>query len=297
MTTRVGLLGLGNMGRPMAANLARAGFEVVGWDIRPVEMPAVAGAPVATFTPEVSDVGRACSVVICMLPELWMPRGVLRETPDGRPGILADGHVVTHLLVMSTCSPGQVAELAEELAHHGVAVVDAPVSGGVSGAERGELSIMVGADTDAYELVLPVLRAVGRTIECLGPVGAGSITKAANQLVVAATLSALAEAALLAESNGLDRAQVLGVLSGGLAASEVLTQKMHALTMNDFHPTGPAKFSSRTSASPRTRPVGCHCPSWRWCVSSSSTSPQTGWGTRTTQWSWSCSDAETGRLP
>ena len=242
MTARVGLLGLGNMGRPMASNLARSGFEVVGWDIRPVEMPAVSGTPSPRFTAEIADVGHVCPVVICMLPELWMLHSVLHQTPDGRPGLLADGHVVTHLLVMSTCSPAEVAELAQELAEIQVAVVDAPVSGGVSGAERGELSIMVGSSTDDYEAVLPVFRALGSTIERLGPVGAGSITKAANQLVVAATLSALAEAALLAERNGLDRGRVLGVLSGGLAASEVLTQKMHALTTDDFQATGPAKF-------------------------------------------------------
>lgn len=227
----VGVLGLGLMGRPVAASIARAGMSVLAWNRSPVQ--ADDGV---TLVESVAELGRRCPTVLVLLPDLPQLEPLLGK------GLLETGKVLRTLVIMSTCSPVAVRELAATLAGHGVDVVDAPMSGGVLGAERATLSIMVGGAPQVVERVRPVLAAAGSTITRLGDVGAGSLAKACNQMVVAATLTALAEAMVLAEREGLDRDAVLGVLSGGLAASEVLDQKRHALASDDFTPSGPARY-------------------------------------------------------
>ncbi|KUO09297.1 NAD(P)-dependent oxidoreductase [Streptomyces sp. DSM 15324] len=234
----VGFLGLGAMGLPMATNLARAGFDVVAWNrsSRALETAVAAGCRGAT---DPAAVGAAASVVVTMLPDLPQVEALLRAH-DGL--LAARERTMSTLVVMGTVSPVRVRALADDIAAHGVTVVDAPVSGGVTGAVQGTLSIMAGADPAAYERVLPYLRAMGGTVRRMGDVGAGSLTKACNQLVVAGTLVSLAEAVLLAERGGLDAESVLEVLAGGLARSEVLAQKHHHLARSDFTPSGPARY-------------------------------------------------------
>jgi 2-hydroxy-3-oxopropionate reductase len=149
-----------------------------------------------------------------------------------------------------------VAELADELARDGIGVVDAPLSGGVAGAESGNLSIMVGGQDWAVAKAMPVLEKVGSTIVHFGPPGAGEIAKACNQVVVAGTVTAIAESLVLADACGLDRAQLLRILGGGLAASEVLRQKKDRWLNADFTGGGSAanqlkdlRFASDTAAS------------------------------------------------
>jgi 2-hydroxy-3-oxopropionate reductase len=173
-----------------------------------------------------------------MLPDLPQVTAVL----NGSQGLLAQQPVMHTLVVLGTVSPVAVRTLADDLAGRGIAVVDAPVSGGVTGARNATLSIMAGGDTDAVERIRPYLAAMGGTVRHMGGPGAGSLAKACNQLVVAGTLVALAEAVLLAERGGLDPAAVLDVLAGGLASSEVLTQKRHHLSTGDFTPSGPARY-------------------------------------------------------
>ena len=138
------------------------------------------------------------------------------------------------LVVHGTVSSVGVAALAARLATDGIEVVDAPLSGGVAGAESGTLSVMVGGSDDAVARVWPVLSLVGSTVRHLGPSGAGETAKACNQVVVAATVTALSEALVLADAAGIDRTQLLELLGGGLADSEVLRQKRDRWLTGDF---------------------------------------------------------------
>ncbi|GCB44363.1 NAD(P)-dependent oxidoreductase [Streptomyces sp. NL15-2K] len=239
-TTRsatVGFIGLGAMGLPMATNLAKAGFDVLAWNRRrpPLDAAVAAGCRAAERPAQVAT----APVVLTMLPDLPQVRDVL----DGSDGLLTgpDAAMDT-LVVMGTVSPVAVRALAAELRPRGITVVDAPVSGGVTGARDATLSIMAGGAEDAVAHVRPYLAAMGSTVRRMGDTGAGSLAKACNQLVVAATLVALAEAVVLGERGGLEPAALLEVLAGGLASSEVLAQKHHHLADSDFTPSGPARY-------------------------------------------------------
>ena len=226
---KVCVLGLGNMGLPVAVNLARAGHDVTAASTRAV--PAAEEAGVRVFL----DADAALAdreVVFCLLPDLPHLEPML-------PALVAGG--VRDLIVMSTVSPTRVRELAGRLAGR-VAVMDACMSGGVAKASDGTMSIMCGADPATFERLRPLLATIGGTVELMGGVGAGAVAKACNQMVVAGTLVALAEATLVAKENGLDARRVLEVLGSGLAASELLDQKADKLADEDFSPSGPAKF-------------------------------------------------------
>lgn len=234
----VGFLGLGPMGMPMAHALADADFRVVAWNrtaSRVARLQELAATATAAATPR--EVARRAPTVVAMLPDLPQLEALL----DGPDGLLAGwagrepvtGHPPT-LVVTSTVSPVRVAALGSELHDHGVRLVDAPVSGGPAGAEDRRLSIMVGGEAEDVERVGSVLRAMGSTVRHLGPLGAGSLTKACNQAVVGATLVALGEAVRLAEAGGLDVGAVLEVLGGGLAGSEALRQKGGRYLSGDF---------------------------------------------------------------
>lgn len=226
---KVCVLGLGNMGLPVAINLARAGHDVTGANIAPVPAASEAGVAVST---DATEALRDREVVFCLLPDLPYLEPML-------PALLDGG--AADLVVMSTISPSAVRGLAERLDGQ-VNVMDACMSGGVAKAEDGSMSIMCGADEAMFERVRPLLDVIGGTVELMGSVGAGAVTKACNQMVVAGTLVALAEATLVAKDNGLDAHHVLQVLGAGLAASELLDQKAAKLADEDFSPSGPAKF-------------------------------------------------------
>lgn len=233
----VGFVGLGAMGLPMAGNLSRCGFTVAAWNRSPRALAAAATAG-CRAEPTPAAVAARATTVLTMLPDLVQVRDVL-DRPDG---LLAPGSAMDTLVVMGTVSPQGVRRLAAELAGRGVSVVDAPVSGGEMGARDATLSIMAGGAAEAVDRVLPYLRAMGGTVRHMGAVGAGSLTKACNQLVVAGTLVALAEAVVLAESGGLDLSALFDVLGGGLAASEVLAQKRSRLLSGDYETSGPVGY-------------------------------------------------------
>lgn len=239
----VGFVGLGAMGLPMAANLAKAGFDVLVWARGRVPLDAaVAAGCRAAGRP--ADVAAGARTVITMLPDLPQVRDV-SAGPDGLLaglGTVAPGEAMDTLVVMGTVSPVAVRALDRELRSFGVTVVDAPVSGGVTGARDATLSIMAGGTPYAVARVRPYLTAMGSTVRRMGDAGAGSLAKACNQLVVAGTLVALAEAVVLGEHGGLDPAALLEVLAGGLASSEVLAQKRRHLADSDFTPSGPARY-------------------------------------------------------
>lgn len=225
---RVCVLGLGNMGLPVAVNLARAGHDVTGTSLAEVPTAKDAGVKVFQNTQALAD----RDVVFSLLPDLPQLEPMLDD-------LLAGG--ATDVVVMSTVSPTRVREFARRFEGR-LHVLDACMSGGVAKATDGTMSIMCGGDRETFERLLPLLQVVGGTVELMGGVGAGAVTKACNQMVVAGTLVSLAEAAIVANDNGLDPARVFDVLGSGLAASELLEQKRHALSAQDFTPTGPARF-------------------------------------------------------
>jgi 2-hydroxy-3-oxopropionate reductase len=239
---RAGFVGLGLMGAPMAANLVRKGWAVTAWNRSPGAMQAFRqlGGSGAESVGQLRDE----PVIVFMLPDLAYiddaASGLLESWKSAPP---AAG---TAVVVMSSVSPTAVKtfgqRVQESSSGHAV-VVDAPVSGGTKGAIDGTLAIMTGADHDAdFRRLLPLFEAMGTTVRLLGPLGAGSLAKACNQLVVGTTTAALAEAAELAERSGVDVAALYEVLSGGLAGSRILDQVGPRMARKDYAPTGPAKF-------------------------------------------------------
>jgi len=231
MAQVIGFIGLGIMGRPMARNLLKAGYSLVvhSRSRGPVDEIVKAGAKAAASPKEVAG---QCDVLITMLPnspdvELVAlgPNGIIEGARRGL--IFAD---------MSTISPIVSQKIAKALEPKGVAMLDAPVSGGEKGAIDGALSIMVGGDKDVFERVLPIFQAMGKTITLLGPLGFGGFTKLANQIIVAVNLTALAEALTLGKKAGLDRDLLLTALAGGLAGSKCLEQKRANYVSNTYNP-------------------------------------------------------------
>lgn len=234
----VSLLGLGPMGEPMAANLIRELGSLTVWNRTPerAERVVALGARQAASPAEA-----ACDVVLTVLPDLPQVEALL-PGPDGLlAGWRAHGVERPVLVVHGTVSPVALREFAGRVAEHGVEVVDAPMSGGVPGAERGALSLMVGGDESTVEVLGPVLGAVARTVVRMGGTGSGQLAKACNQIVVAGTIAALCEALALADRNGLSRSDLLTALGDGLAGSEVLRQKAERWLTADYSGGGSAR--------------------------------------------------------
>jgi 2-hydroxy-3-oxopropionate reductase len=224
--SRVGFVGLGLMGRPMALNLVKKGFSVVAHSRSraPVDVVVAQGAVAASGAAEVAA---RSDVVITMLPDT---PDVVRVLEGEVFGAMREGTVV---IDMSTIAPAAARSLAEACRGRGGAMLDAPVSGGEIGAIDGTLSIMVGGDVAVLEHVRPVLAAMGHPdrITHIGGAGAGQVAKACNQLVLGATISGVAEAFALARRLGVEPAAVRKALMGGFAASRVL--EVHGQRMLD----------------------------------------------------------------
>jgi 2-hydroxy-3-oxopropionate reductase len=223
---RIGFIGLGIMGRPMARNLLAAGYPLTVFSRSPGPVDELVGAGAARAGSS-AEVARASDVVITMLP----------DTPDVELVLLGPGGVHegtargSLILDMSSIDPGPTRAIATRLAELGVAMLDAPVSGGERGAIDGTLSVMAGGEPDAFERARPILEVLGSSVVHIGPSGAGQVCKAANQLVVAATIEAVAEALALAERSGVDAAKVREALLGGFAGSKIL--EVHGRRMLD----------------------------------------------------------------
>jgi 3-hydroxyisobutyrate dehydrogenase-like beta-hydroxyacid dehydrogenase len=227
----VSLLGLGRMGEPIARRLLADRGRLTVWN-RTTAKAADLASLGATVVERPADA--AADITLTVLTDLADVEALL----PGPDGLLAGweraGVHRPVLVVHGTVSPTAVAGLGARLRERGVLVVDAPLSGGVAGAESGALSVMVGGEPDGVERALPVLHQVGSTVVVLGGPGSGEVAKACNQVVVAATVTAISEALLLADSAGIDREQLLDVLGGGLASSEVLNQKRRRWIDHDF---------------------------------------------------------------
>jgi len=231
MGKKIGFIGLGIMGKPMARNLLKAGYAVTVTNRSRPAMEELHRAG-AHLGPSPKDVAAAAEIVITMLPNspdveavVLGPNGVLEGAKPGT--ILAD---------MSTISPLVSQKIYREAKQRGVRALDAPVSGGEKGAIEGILSIMVGGDKEVFDAVVPVFQAMGKTITYMGPAGAGGFTKLANQVIVAINLTAISEALTLGAKAGLDPERLIHALGGGMAGSRCLDMKGPQIIKGNFQP-------------------------------------------------------------
>lgn len=225
----IAFLGLGTMGRPMAANLATAGFAVRGWNRTPGradDLLRVGGHESPTLADAVED----ADVVITMLPDSPQVEEVAGE-------VLAHAAPGTLLIDMSTIAPATTVRLAGIADARGIRTLDAPVAGGEAGAVAGTLSIMVGGEEADFHRAHNVFAALGSRVVHCGPHGRGQLVKASNQLMLAVITQACAEAVVFLERAGVDLDTAFDVLEGGLAASAVLSRKRANFRDRDFTPS------------------------------------------------------------
>ncbi len=238
MLERVGFVGLGGMGGPMASNLMKAGYEMVlhNRTREKAEKLAEEGEGEVADTPR--EVAERCDVVITMLPG---PSEV--ETVVSREGGLFEAMRRNLLVVdMSTSSPTLARELARRAREREASMLDAPVSGGDVGAQEGTLSIMVGGEEADFERAKPLFEAMGKTVTHLGPAGAGQVVKACNQIVVALVIEAVSEALVLGSRGGVAPEKILNVLGGGLAGNKVTEVKREKMLSGHFEPGGKVEY-------------------------------------------------------
>jgi 2-hydroxy-3-oxopropionate reductase len=227
----VGFIGLGIMGAPMAANLVRAGFDVVGHNRSPARQEALVSAGGRAAASAAEAAGQA-DAVITMLPDSPDVEAVLL----GEDGVFASARPGTLVIDMSTIRPDVARAVAAAGAERGLRVLDAPVSGGEAGAVEGTLSIMAGGSAEDFEAARPLFEAMGQTIAHVGPAGSGQTVKAANQLIVAGTIELVAEAIVFLEASGVPTGPALEVLAGGLAGNRILDRKAAGMVERQFTP-------------------------------------------------------------
>ena len=232
MAERVGFIGLGIMGGPMAKNLMQAGYELVLYNRTREKAEILAKEGNAEVAGSPKEVAQGSDVVITMLPD--SPE--VSENVAGENGVLEGIKEGALLIDMSTISPVVTKELAAAAKERGASMLDAPVSGGDVGAQQGTLSIMVGGDEADFERAMPLFEAMGKTITHVGDAGSGQVVKAANQVVVALTIEAVSEALVLGSKAGVDPAKILDVLSGGLAGNKVMEVKREKMLGHSFDP-------------------------------------------------------------
>ena len=229
--TTIAFIGLGIMGSPMSVHLARAGYDVVGYNITPGRTGPLEEAGGRAAASAAEAVAQA-DVVAIMVPDSPDVQAVL----TGEDGVFDTAKPGTLVIDFSSIRPDVTARLSEEATERGLRIIDAPVSGGEAGAVNAALSIMVGGTAEDFATAKPVLDVVGKTVVHVGPAGAGQTVKAANQLVVAANIQVLAEAVVFLEAYGVDTTAALEVLGGGLAGSKVLEQKKDNMLSRTFDP-------------------------------------------------------------
>lgn len=227
----IGFIGLGIMGKPMAKNLIKAGHKLVAYDIVAAAVEEVAAAGAARGVSS-KDVASRTELIVTMLPD----GPEVEQAVLGAEGVLEGARAGATVVDMSSISPLVSQKVAAECAARGVEFVDAPVSGGEPKAIDGTLAIMAGGKPEVFEKVVPVLRAMGSSVTLTGPVGAGNVTKLANQIIVACNIAAMGEALVLATKAGLDPEVVFNAIKGGLAGSTVLNAKAPMVMARNFKP-------------------------------------------------------------
>ncbi len=231
MSERIGFIGLGIMGRGMVNNLLNAGFEVSVWN-RTLERTkpfAKAGAHVSQNPADVAS--RSDIIITCV-----------SDTPDveavisGANGVLEGVNTGALVIDMSTISPQVTKNLGAQLKEKGVQMLDAPISGGSEGAEKGTLSIMVGGEADQVARAMPAFEAMGKAITHVGPLGAGQAVKLVNQILVVNNMLAVSEALLFAEASGVDLEKTLAAVTQGAAGSWMLSNRGPQVIKRDWRP-------------------------------------------------------------
>ncbi len=240
--TRIAVIGTGIMGAPMACRLADAGFVVSVWNRTSKKAEALQQNGV-TVARSVREVVAGADVVICMLSSGPVCEAVL----VGTNGVISTMLSGSTLVVMSSIPVETAVVIAKAGSEHGIACLDAPVSGGEKGAREGTLAIMAGGDAVVVERLRPIFACLGRVTH-VGPAGSGALTKLANQLIVASTICAVAEALTLAERGGADPARVREALLGGFAESTVFRQHGLRMVEGNFEPGGPAKYQVKDTS-------------------------------------------------
>lgn len=237
---RVGFIGLGVMGRPMAGNLLDAGFALTVHSRSRAKSREI-GAKGGKEAESPAAAARDSDVLILMVPDAKDVDDLL-ERPSG---LLDGAHDRLIVCDMGTHAPQAMRHFADRLAAKGAAFLDAPVSGGDVGARAATLAIMVGGPKSAFTRVLPVLKALGSRVVHVGPVGAGQIAKACNQLLVGSTIQAVAESLVLARAAGVDPAKVRDAMLGGFAASRVLEIHGQRMLESNFVPGARASLHAK----------------------------------------------------
>lgn len=228
---KIGFIGLGIMGRPMAKNLCKAGYEVVCCDHHPENVQDVVAAG-ATAAANGREVAAQCGLIITMVPNSPQVRDVVL----GKDGILEGAKPGTILVDMSSIAPLASREICAACAEKGVKMLDAPVSGGEPKAIDGTLAVMAGGDKELFEQVKPILSCMASSVVYCGGIGAGNTTKLANQVIVALNIAAVSEAFMLATQAGVDPQLVFEAIRGGLAGSTVMDAKVPMMLAQNFKP-------------------------------------------------------------
>ena len=228
---KIGFIGLGIMGDPMAKNLLEAGYSLTVYDIVPEKIDDVvkAGAQAGSSNKEVAQ---KSDIVITMLPN--SPE--VKEAVLGADGVLDGAKPGTILVDMSSIAPLASKEVSERAKEKGIVTLDAPVSGGEPKAVDGTLAIMVGGPAETFEKVKDILGVMGASVTLVGEIGSGNMTKLANQIIVALNIAAMSEAMVLAAKAGVDPEKVFAAIRGGLAGSTVLDAKMPLVLEGNFKP-------------------------------------------------------------
>lgn len=227
---KIGLIGLGIMGKPMAKNMLKAGCDLTVNDLNEaaVEEVVQAGAKAASN----EEIGRTCDVVMTMLPNSPQVKSVMLGD-QGVGNFMREG---TTFIDMSSISPIAAKEIAAELAKRKIEMLDAPVSGGEPKAIDGTLAFMVGGKQEVFDKYKPLLETMGSSVVRCGEVGAGNTTKLANQIIVALNIAAVGEAFMLARKAGVDPELVFNAIKGGLAGSAVMNAKAPMILERNYKP-------------------------------------------------------------
>lgn len=225
---KVGFIGLGVMGRPMALHLQNAGHQLFVWARRPASADGLA----ATLCATPAELGRQCEVVFTVITS----SADVEQVALGKEGLIEGMARDSVLIDCSTIAPDSARLIAAKLCEQGIHMLDAPVSGGAQGAIDATLAIMAGGEAAVLERVRPLLDCLGKRIVHIGPNGAGQVAKACNQMIMVAAIQASAEAMRLAAAAGVDCAKVRQALAGGSAASRVLDVMGERMVKRDFAP-------------------------------------------------------------
>jgi len=226
----IGFIGLGIMGRPMAKNLLKAGYALTVFDKYSKFDDLVALGAKAGISNK--DVASQSDVIITMLPN--SPN--VKEAVLGQDGVLDGAKAGAILVDMSSIAPGAAQEICAAVKEKGIVMLDAPVSGGEPKAIEGTLAIMVGGEARAFEAVKPILEKMGASVVLVGEIGAGNVTKLANQIIVALNIAAVSEAFVLATKAGVNPESVFNAIKGGLAGSTVMNAKVPMILDGNFKP-------------------------------------------------------------